>query len=483
MKNNKVWMSLFGAALATSITVIGCGSSGGGTFAGGGGTGTGGSGSGASGGSGTGTASVGLNGGSVTGSGGQNTGTSGTGTSTGGTSGTSGGTGTTTAGNTTGGFLGPVEDAGQVASLNQPTQMVRVGSRIYFVDGFGLANNGRLMYTTVDANNNFTTPVQITGATGSPVSSVLVNPWGLVSDGTNLYISVGFNSPQEAGILRVSNINATANTATFTELTGAATFMDNPAFMLLANVDGGQYIYWSEYSSVNSSGRVRRTLASGNGQGAIQDVVNNLNFPAGLATDGNNLVICDNAGGGTSLGRLVRVPLSFSNTNTTNADNATQITPIASQVSDPIVRPFDVAYDGLNGFFITEGNAINYPGSTTTLPQPNTQGGGRVRYLPRTATTATVVATGLSNTAGIDVAQLTNGSVGVLFSESIVSTGRVLRIVVDPTNVAVQTPSVVDTGLFSPIDVAIVDSARPLFLALVNYDGGQSNGLLNAYAP
>lgn len=494
MKTNKIWMSFFGVALATSMTVIGCGSSSdGGTFAGGGGTGgTGGSGA-SGGGSGTGTASVGLNGGSVTGSGGLNTTGSGTGGTTTNTTGTTtttdGGSGTTTStgGTGTGGFLGSAPRTAQVTSLNNPTQMSRLGNQVYFLDGFDFgANQGRLLSTQVTSTGlNF--PVQIRPAQGSPVQS-FSNPWGIVNDGTNLYISVGFGANQEGAILRVSNIvfsgtNPVTATATFTNITTQAGPISNPTFMTTAIVGGNQYLYWSEYSAIGTTGRVRRVLLNDQVNNPVEIVVAALNYPAGLANDQNFLVVCDSAGGEGSLGQVVRVPLTNTGLPFTPGTGQARTVAVAAGQQN-VARPFDVTYDGVNGFFFTEGSAISFL-SDTTLPVPSGQGNGAVRYLPSTTSntgtpTASLVANGLTNVAGINTANLTDGNVGVLVAENVATNGRVLRFVANPASPALTTPSQVDTGLTNPLDVLIYDSGLPRFLATISTPG-QANGLLNGY--
>ncbi len=484
MRNN-FWTKCFGFVLAASLTVVGCGGGGddgnfvGGVTGGGGGVNGGGGSTGGT----TGVGLTGTTGG--TGIGGTGTGattaTSGTGTAT--TTGTA--TGTATAGTTTGGagFNANVVGVNAVSALTNPTQFLRVGNRLYYVEGFDRgASNGRLSFVTLALNaagNGFTVtgPTVITAETGSPLSESLTSPYGLVTDGSgDIFLSVGFGLPTDGAILKVSNLNTTSNTARFEKITNdnTAGFVTNPTFMLVEQVDGTEYCYWSEYSSSTTGGRVRRVRTDGTG--TIDLVVNNLNFAAGLATDGSNLIICDSGGGAG--GQIVRTPLSFTGPQPYVPGTAPAVIIQPASGQQAIRQPFDVTYDGSNGYFFTEGNAIQ-----PSALFPTGQANGAVRYLPRTSTTATLISNGLTNVAGIDSAPLGGNSVGLLFCESIPTNGRVLRRTVDVSNVTNVEPDEIDIGLNRPIDVAITSATAPIFAALVNYNGGNNQGTLRGYLP
>lgn len=478
MKKN-VWISIFSMALVGSLAVVGCDSGGDNQVLGGAGTTTTGGGSGGNGGNGGGGLNAGLNGGGLDGAGnggGQN-GTSGTGTTGGGTGTT--GTGTSGGGTTGNNFLNPMADPVSIDSLNNPTQIIRLGNRAFFVQGFALGQaNGRLMVANVTTNGNTVTvsePVAVVAENGSPLTESLSNPFGITTDGTDIFISQGINISPEARILRVSNISSTATpTARFENLTDDnGLILNNPAFLLVANINGGEYVYWTEYGDINT-GRVRRTLT--NGSGSTETVMNQLQFPAGLATDGSNLVVADSLGGAN--GQVVRVPLAFTG-NTPRTPQSNDATVISPGTQQAVARPFEVQYDGSTGFFWTEGAAIE----TVNGVAATGQGSGAVRYVANNSSTASLVSNGLTNAAGLSVASVGNGQMGVLFSESIAINGRILRRVVDVNNVTSVAPSVVDIGLNRPLDVAIVSATTPVFAAVVNYNGGQANGLLNGYGP
>ncbi len=400
-------------------------------------------------------------------------------------------------------FLQTVRERATVPSLSNPTQMVRQGNRIFYLEGFNLGqNNGRLMSVTVTSGaggTTFSAPVQITATGTSPETANLDSPFGLATDGTNLFISVGFGIATDGAILKVSNLSG--NIARFERInldTSPGAVPLNPAFLLVTNVDGNQYCYWSEYSALANGGRVRRVRTDA--VGPVQTVVNQLNFPAGLATDGTNLVICDSQGGAD--GQVVRVPLAFTSTLTPSSPSAAIITPVTGQQA--IRRPFDIAYDGITitggsatpdfGFVFSEGNAIETPG-TVVGPAPTGVGNGAVRYLPSNSTTARIISNGLTNVAGLSVAGLvvTNNSywssLGVVFTESVPINGRVLRRVINTRDTfAPATPTPVAIGLNRPLSGMVFRSGLgvddfPEFLVLVNYAGGLSNGLLNSYRP
>lgn len=437
------------------------------------------------------------------------------GSGSGGSSTTSGGgttttTATTTTTTTTGGtgnntFLNPVTGTNFVNSLNNPTSFVTMNvngnPRIFLLDGFRTqgAGTGRLL--AVDPNGATPlTPIQVTAANGSDSRFTvglgsLISPFDIQTDGTNLYLSVGFGVSNEGAILRVSNLQQTGTSGPITGVfevisddngTTASVFSVNPCFMtLVGGLNGVDYVYWSEYSASTATGRVRRCRLDGTG-GLPQTVLEGLNFPAGLDHDGLNLVICNSAGGAGN-GQVLRIPFQDPlPTPAPGVGSATVIsvlnqgTPNAQQA---IFRPFDVDYDGNNGFFFTEGAALT--GSTGGNPGPTNQGAGAVRYLPSNSTVSRLVSNGLANPAGINAVDTDgDGTSEVLFAEGSQTTnGRILRRVVDTANVSLAAPNEVEVGLLSPLMVGIVSNTNPSFFATVAFDGGVANGRMRFYSP
>ncbi len=479
----KFFGHILGLALSVSLVLSGCGSSSSGPPPGGG-----------SGTSGTSSTSTTSTTGGTTGiatTAGTGGGFTGGGSSSSSTSTTTSTTTTTTTGGA--GFAGDVDDrilypastgTDPSQQVTNPTQYARIGTRIFFLEGFDTgAGNGRLL--SFDLNDALNSPVgqptfQRLRQPGNPTERLdeFFNPFGVIAGpGNTLYVSTGFNIPSAGAIIRISNINASGTEATFTRITTSAEFLINPTFMALANVDGAQHIYWSEYAAIGSSGRVRRARADG--VGVAQTVVTGLNFPAGLAHDGLNLMICENDG--PPLGRVLRTPLSMAADEAPRAPGQPSVVAIEGNTANPFSRPFNVVYDGANGFFIAEGNTINIPGGS--FPTPLGPGNGAVRYVPSNGTTAQLVSSGLNQVAGIDAAVLPNGEVGLVFTESTALVGRVLRHVVDVDNIADRQPEQIDSGLFYPLTVGIESIDGPLFLGITGYVAGQGNGLVKAYLP
>lgn len=476
------WLTL---AMLTAFVTFGCGSSGGGgevANAGGGGNGAaGGGGGGAVAGTVGGGTGVGLTGGGgVTGFG--------TGGGTGGGGGTAGavtagGTTTATAGGAAGGtgggivnnFLNAITPRTEFNSLNNPTQFALLGGRVYFLVGFnsGVSNGRVVSFDLAQAlaqPTNQPTPTVMTNL-GGGISESLTNPIGITVSGGDLIVTDGANTI-DGRIIRISNIAANGSTGQFDRIANqAGLVLRNPSFCFTAFVDGANFVYWSDYASL-PFGAVRRARTDGTGN--VDLVVDQLNFPAGIATDGTRLVICDSSGGAN--GQVVVAPLAFTGTLTPSSAGVSIVTTGGQQ---PISRPFDVAYDGANGFFFTEGGIIEaIGGPPTTGP-----GAGAVRFVPRAGTQATIVSNGLNQCTGIAAAQINGTTSGVLFTEGVVLLGRVLRRSVDTSSIVAATPSVVDTGVDRPFDVAILNVGTPQFLALLNYNGGVNNGLLKSYQP
>ena len=222
--------------------------------------------------------------------GGAATGGAATGGATGGTGGATGTTGGTTTGGTTGlppGASGTVTRTQLYSGLANPTAAAVIGGRVFYVTGFNLgANNGRLFtfdLAAAVANPALNTPavVQVTAAGGSPLNEALTNPFDLITDGTNLYISVGTNSVGDGRIVQVSGINvvsATQVTATFTNITATANPVpNNPLFLEGVTIGGTPFVYWTEYNGAGTpGGQVRRVNLTDQ---SVQDIANGLDFP------------------------------------------------------------------------------------------------------------------------------------------------------------------------------------------------------------
>ena len=496
----KSLMKVAGFALATSLAFTGCGDSGGVPELEGGGIvgGTGGAatttggvtGGATTGGATAGTTGVGLTGGSMAGTFGGGTGgaaggggvatTAGGGAAAGTTDGAAAGTtGTPVINN----FLDATSPTVIRASLDNPTVFTElvVGGvpRVFIVDGFQLgSNNGRVF--SFDSSAGASVVQEILPNADSTASAALTNPFDIVTDGTDLFVSVGMGSFQEGGIIRISNITDTGGvlTGTFEDLTDTAVTPINPAYMTLARQASGQtFLYWTEYAAASGSGQVRRVPTDGSGP--VEVIINNLNFPLGIDHNGIELAVCDTAGGGGGNGRVILAPLAPAGIlDGQSLTDVTLVEPAAGEI--PIIRPFDIGFDFNNGFFFTEGAALPIP----TAPVATGPGGGAVRFIPSNSATATIVNSGLTNVAGLDAVDSNgDGITSLLFSESIDSTGTVLKRIVD-TNAIVQTlPTTVDSGLFSPLTVGILGEFVPEVLTIINFDGGQGNGTFTGYAP
>ena len=397
-------------------------------------------------------------------------------------------------------LLNPVTET-RVTGRNNPTQIVTAGTRVYYIGGLAAGqNNGRLFVAEVPspfAPNPVPTFLEVGAAAGSPEVNTFNNPFGLValdpsSNTSDLFVSTGFNINLDGRIIRISNVTIAGGvaTATFTRVgnnagTGAIV---NPAFLMIANgVNGAtnSHLYWTEYVGAGApGGRVRRIRidAAAGANPVAEDIFQGLSFPAGLAHNGQDLYVCDSAGGAN--GQVLRTPLNFGGTvlNATSTD-VFVVAPIAAEVGNAIARPFDITYDGRNGMFFTEGGIIQLAGFVgPTSPGPGT---GRVRYLPTGSSEAAVVSTGLNPVGGIAATPLSAapGTVsGLVFTEVLQLNGTVRRISVDTAAVVAANPEVIATGRNSPFDVAIINIFQPLFVVTENYFGGNPFGNIDFYS-
>lgn len=496
MRKNSL-IKLLTLALSATLMFTGCDSGGGDDGGNGGGAAVVGGGGGAAaaaggGGAAGGVTGVGLTGGTIN-FGGSSAAAAAAATGGAATTAATGAAATTTGGATNTTFLNTVTASNFITSLNNPTAFtaLTVGGtpRLFVLDGFQTGqNNGRLLAITADG----LTPVgQVTDSSGNNLAN-LDNPFDLQSDGTNLYISVGFGVNQDGAILRVSNLQVVGTTISgnyeiISDDPGNATadFLVNPTFMtLVGGLNGQDYVYWTEYSASTATGRVRRCRTNGTG-GLPETVIEGLNFPAGIDHDGTNFVVCDSAGGAGN-GQVLRFPIVDPLPATPIGAGAATVVTVLNQgganAEQAILRPFDVIFDGRNGFFFTEGATLS---RTASFPQPTGPGLGAVRFLPRTSTIARLVSSGLANCAGIDaVDPNTDGSSSVLFAEGAQTTnGRILRRAVNTASVSNTTPNEVENGLQSPLMVAIASDTTPSFFSSVGFDRGVANGLIRIYRP
>lgn len=398
-------------------------------------------------------------------------------------------------------LLNPITET-QVVSQNSPTQIITAGNRVYYIGGFRDTNNqGRLFVAEIPspfAANSVPTFVPVRDANANPVAPftfrgafgvVALDPSSATSD---LFVSTGFNTAQDGQIVRVSGVTIANGVATGTfarvgNNVGTGAIL-NPTFMMIGrdiNGVGNRHLFWSEYAGA-PNGRVRRIRVDANAGAnpVAENIVAGLSFPAGIATNGQDLYICDSAGGAN--GQVLRTPLNWAgqtlDVSVPNPANPNVITPIAAEVTNTINRPFDITYDGRSGMFFTEGAVISFTGFTG--PIATGQPAGRVRYLPTGSDEAAVVSTGLNNVGGIAATQLTatGTTVGLVFVETASNNGRILRRSVDTAAIVAGAPEQISINQNFALDVAIINIFQPLFVTTENYIDPNSNGIINFYS-
>lgn len=341
--------------------------------------------------------------------------------------------------------------------------MAIFNGRLYYIAGaLQTLGQSRLMSAPIVGSGTSVTlgtPVEVTAAVGpSTESSDLVFPFGLVADSNSLYISAGCNPASAAigngKIIKVSNLNAAGSQGTFTNLTAGITPPPtNPAFMFIHD----SRLYWSQYSA--SAGEIWRIPTAG---GVAQRLADGLNLPAGIATDGVNIVIAN-----SGLNQILRMPLAGG-------------TRTGINTPDPgdIFRPFDVEYDGVSGFFITQGMALAEADSVTSgLP---------ILYLPQgSGTNALAAVNSVIRGAEIESVNLGGGKVGLVYAEGTASEGRFMKAVVDvPVTSAVSSSQISSSINLVPFGVVVLSDTTPTFLTSVNlFLPGVNQGRIDLYRP
>ncbi len=196
------------------------------------------------------------------------------------------------------GANGSTDGTGAAARFNEPAAIVAVGTNLYVAD-----SNNHTIRRVVIATGVVTTLAGSAGSRGSTDGAGAAArfdwPYGITTDGTNLYVSDGSNTIRKVVIATgaVTTLAGSAASSGSEDGTGAAARFSNPNGI---TTDGTNlYVADSDNNTIRkvviATGAVT-TLAGSAGPGGSADgtgAAAQFDFPFGITTDGTNLYVAD----------------------------------------------------------------------------------------------------------------------------------------------------------------------------------------------
>ncbi len=392
---------------------------------------------------------------------------------------------------------------GGSGASNPPTRLgmgnFAFGIRPAVVQGFGISTLGSGRVTLLPRNPEGTagtSNIVLAPTTGSASPLTITNPFGMLVDGSTIYVGDQAVGAAIGRIIRYTNILAN----------GGCT-ADQLAINLNSPVDivrDGNFLYVAEFGSSGGLGRISRIdISPGAAFPNVATFVQSVNFCTSLAIDNANghrfLYLVENTGGssGGANGSVARIdlntfvpntPLLTGGVGSAASIGVTLIPPATGQTA--YNNPFDIVTDGFSNVVITEG--VNAGGTSLLSPTANP---GALRVITggvTPATTSRVVlqnsaagsATGLNALRGVHLfnEDASGSVVSAFFTEGntigITTTMRQLTFRV--SDAAIFRHLQLDSGKLSPLDTLfdIGDTAGSI-RANVKYCVGSFNGGTN----
>ena len=178
-------------------------------------------------------------------------------------------------------------------------------------------------------------------ADGNGTSAEFNKPWGIVSDGTSLYVA-----EYEGCYVRKINISSSevttlagSGTMTHADGTGTSASLYGPTGLCI--VDGNLYVADSQ------SGRIRKIVIS---SAEVTTLATGLGFPQGIASDGTNLYVVENTN--NKISKIVISTGAVSDF----AGSGTAGDADGTGTSATLNMPIDIACDGTNLYVTDEQN-------------------------------------------------------------------------------------------------------------------------------
>jgi len=239
-----------------------------------------------------------------------------------------------------------VNDTGTNATFNIPWGITSDGTNLYVVD------YGNHLIRKIVISSGVVTTVAGTGSSGSAdgtgTSASFNQPAGITTDGTNLYVADESNNTIRKIVITsgvVTTLAGTAGSSGSTNATGASARFNGPSGITTDSTN----LYVTDQSMIRKvviSTGVVTTLAGASGQTDSTDGTGtNARFhtPSGITTDGTNLYVADKSG------HTIRKIVITSGVVTTLAGTAgSSGSTNATGTSASFGQPFGITSDGIN---------------------------------------------------------------------------------------------------------------------------------------
>ena len=247
-----------------------------------------------------------------------------------------------------------------------------------FTVSVGISMGGAVQGNELTLANSVTTlagTAEITGATdGTGAAASFSSPFGITTDGTNLYVADTSNSTIRKIVIATGAVSTLAGTAGITgsaDGTGAAASFNSPFGI---TTDGINLYVADQFNHtirkiVIATGAVT-TLAGTAGITGIADgtgAAASFNFPFGITTDGINLYVTDSS---SNTIRKIVIATGVVTTLAGTAGNAGSTDGTGAAAS--FASPYGITMDGVNLYVVDSGNAtirkiVIATGAVTTL--------------------------------------------------------------------------------------------------------------------
>lgn len=393
---------------------------------------------------------------------------------------------------------------GGSGASNPPTRLgmgnFAFGVRPAVLQGFGISTLGSGRVTILPRNPDGTTGannVVLTPTVGSASPLTITNPFGMLVDGSTVYVGDQAIGAGIGRIVRYTNIVA-----------GGGCTADQLAINLNSPVDiarDGTFLYVAEYGSSGGLGRISRIdISSGAAFPNVTTFVQSVNFCTSIAIDNANghrfLYLVENVAGssGGANGGVARIdlntfvpntPLLTGGVGSTASAGVTLIPPAAGQTA--YNNPFDIVTDGFSNVVVTEG--VN-AGTSLLTPTANP---GALRVITGGATPATTsrvvlqntaagTATGLNALRGVNLfnEDASGSVVSAFFTEgnTIGTTTTMRQLTFRVADAAIFRHLQLDSGKLAPLDTLFDPgdaASSPAIRANVKYCTGSFNGGTN----
>lgn len=354
---------------------------------------------------------------------------------------------TTTAGVTSvlagSGTASSVDNTGALATFNGPAGIVYDGSTYLYVTDY---NGNKIRRITVSTGVVTTIAGSGTAAEtqGTGVAAAFNHPYGITSDGTNLYISDFVGNTVRKLIISTNVVSneAGSGTAAETNGNGAAAAFNGPTGLVYSS---------SAIYVTDATGNTVRKIATGGGRAVSTIVSSGLSAPSGIGLDPvtGNLIIADKGNNVIKTCTIAGASL------TTLAGDGTQMDVDGVTTAAEFYSPYAVISDGLGNMFTADNNGtsstirkITFTGYTinTTLPAglTFTSSTGVISGTPTVETAATTYTIKAYNSSGAATAAtiiITTTAVPVLTGYT--GSGSPYDF---PVNTAITSMSPVNTG-------------------------------------